>query len=425
MVKAQALTPAGKEWLVAALDPFHDFDVNCSGYPDINLAPSIVQLVKQTVTIAVPGTVTNGQNWDCHITSLPWPTATQMAQYTLGSGGAQNAIVYNAAAPQVTLGGISWVSVPSGSSTALGTAATSGMGCLFLPDSYLLGASRVIAQGFEVVNTTSELNSQGQVLVYRNPQEPPVTGASYPILNAAATSIIGVASLTDVNPWPASPAQAMLLTGTRQWHAKEGAYCALTLNSNQLPITGEAYVGPIIQPDAVQGAPNTSAWFPKLAMGSLFASTQLCSQSSFNSSGAYFTGLSYTTTLSLTYNVFVERFPSSSETDLAVLAKPSPQYDLTALELYSTCLADMPPGVMVKENGLGEWFADAVSGITGMLAPVLKAIPHPYAQIGAAAADFTKGRVDDMRATKAARKAVKKAGKSMAMPPNSKLPRSG
>jgi len=28
------LTPEGKQWLIAAVDPYHDTPVDCRGYPD-------------------------------------------------------------------------------------------------------------------------------------------------------------------------------------------------------------------------------------------------------------------------------------------------------------------------------------------------------------------------------------------------------
>jgi hypothetical protein len=106
----------------------------------------------------------------------------------------------------------------------------------------------------------------------------------------------------------------------------------------------------------------------------------LCSTAALNTHGLYFTGLSLQTTLAITLNCFVERFPGPQETDLVVLAKPSPQYDLLALEIYSHALHDMPPGVMVKENGLGEWFADVIGKVNNIFGGSLRSLPNPYAQ---------------------------------------------
>jgi hypothetical protein len=100
-------------------------------------------------------------------------------------------------------------------------------------------------------------------------------------------------------------------------------------------------------------------------------------------SGAFFTGLSLLTTLTINWNIYIERFPSDLETDLVVLARPSPAYCPMAFELYKSIAMSLPVGVMQKENGLGDWFRDAVSSVAEFVTPVLSMIPHPVAQAGA------------------------------------------
>jgi hypothetical protein len=99
--------------------------------------------------------------------------------------------------------------------------------------------------------------------------------------------------------------------------------------------------------------------------------------------GAFYTGLSLQTTLTLTVHFYVERFPQIDQADLVVLAAPSPKYDPLALELYSRMLGEMPPGVMVKENGFGQWFTDLIAEIAPIAGDALSAIPHPFAQVAA------------------------------------------
>jgi len=108
----------------------------------------------------------------------------------------------------------------------------------------------------------------------------------------------------------------------------------------------------------------------------------------YDISGACFTGLSLQTTLFIRWNLYIERFPDSSLPDLVVLATPSPEYDPKALEAYSIALQDMPVGVPVAENGIGDWFSGVVnkiSNVVGNVMPMaqkaLSMIPHPKAQI--------------------------------------------
>jgi len=92
----------------------------------------------------------------------------------------------------------------------------------------------------------------------------------------------------------------------------------------------------------------------------------------FDQSGAYFTGLSATTTLQVTWIVDVERFPTEQQSDLIVIATPSPAYDNVALEAYAHIMQDMPTGVMQKENGLGDWFMSAVGKVRDVVMPLLR-----------------------------------------------------
>jgi len=82
--------------------------------------------------------------------------------------------------------------------------------------------------------------------------------------------------------------------------------------------------------------------------------------------------------LNATY--YIERFPSQQDSSLVVLARNSCHGDHIALDLYSEIIKEMPVGVPQRMNGMGEWFADAVSSATDFIAPVLSAIPIPMAQ---------------------------------------------
>jgi len=384
LVQTKAISPKGKEWLVAAIDPFHDTDICCSGYPDMNNSASVVQLVKQTMTISCPAAITAG-TWDCNIFCPPWPTSQPMAGSIIGDN-----IISQGVAPICSMGGVTALTAQSGVSTgpfngAIVNAAVMNMtNCtsLGVPYTYFQGGARVIAQGFEVVNTTSALNQQGQVISYRQPQSF-TNGTNYAIADPGFATLIGSGTYRNCQIWPGTPALAMLLPGSRQWHSKEGIYTVSTLNNTNMPCLGLDWTNPIIQNDDVDNAVDTICIVPQIVgvgLAAILESPALMPLSNFNMNGAYFTGLSLQTTLQITYNCYVERFPGSQETDLVVLAQPSPQYDPLALELYSQALHDMPPGVMVKENGLGDWFMDVINKVSGFLSPILATNSNPIAK---------------------------------------------
>jgi len=371
------LSQSGKEWLKVALDPFHDSDTYCDGYPDINVSASIVQVVKQTIQIAVPASIPTG-NWDCNIISFPTDTAGIGTPTAVTISG--NTIEIGTIGTEPSFAGVTALASPSGTPIPL-TIGTAVPGQITLPDSYMQGSARVIAKGFEVVNTTSELNVQGQVIAYRSPVAH-TSGQAWTIHKPSGV-VIGAATVREINAPPTSAAEAMLLAGSRQWHAKEGGYCVSTLNTLDLHTEGETFHIPMLANDAIEGSEDTLGVIPTMQsnLGGLATGPSMVYTDDFNISGLYFTGLSQQTTLAITAVYYVERFPDSQETDLTVLARPSPGVDVRAMQCYSTAMSTLPPGVMVKENGLGDWFASAVSKVSEFVAPALGMIPHPLAQM--------------------------------------------
>jgi hypothetical protein len=105
----------------------------------------------------------------------------------------------------------------------------------------------------------------------------------------------------------------------------------------------------------------------------------------YDISGAYFTGLSPQTTLTVDVRWYIERCPTIDEPSLVVLATPSPVYDPIALKIYSEAVHGLPVGVPVSENPLGEWFNKVLMGVS-RYAPLIGAAlspMHPAAgQIG-------------------------------------------
>jgi len=195
------------------------------------------------------------------------------------------------------------------------------------------------------------------------------------------------------------------LDGSKQWKAKDGVYVVSTLNSPDAP-AGVNNTTPVLHLSALDPAistlgvnwvyvlPNTPVptafnQFSVAVAPNSFTVTALptggCWMQPFNGTGAYFSGLSNSTTLQVNAIYYIERFPTQQDTDLVVLARTSCRADSVALDLYSEIIKEMPVGVPQRMNGMGEWFADAVSAAADFVSPVLSAIPLPIAQsVGAA-----------------------------------------
>jgi len=407
MGAALGITEAGKEWLKCAVDPFHDTPLNVCGYPDTNEAASIVQVVRVSTNLAVLPNVTTGANWDCHIYSFPDLSANGFLKGLTSdpnwAGGQFGSCVLSGSGSASAWGNLSVCIVPSGQNT-FDSGATSFNGpqqplqAQLAP--YITGSNyRIIGMGYEVINTTSDLNIQGLVTVYRQPA---------PVLDSAQTAAfyvnsqgatppqlqLGYGSVVYDNAPPNNSGSALLLDGSKQWKAKEGVYITNTLNTDNLvvgvrnqarvsllPPTDSQFSGSvncIVKGMSGGGNFNIPASSPIATISFLVPESQV--PTDFNHSGAYFTGLSYSTTLTLNAIYYIEKFPTQLDTALVVLAKHSCRSDRVARELYSEIMREMPVGVPQRMNGLGDWFADAISSAADFVAPVLGAIPLPMTQ---------------------------------------------
>jgi len=382
------LSEEGRDFLVANLDPMHDHLLsNLKGWPDVESAPSVVRCFKQSLQIQ--NQIEGDPVWDCLINTWPMIQNYQAAYYTrnvppVGGNNAVNAVI--TPANQAFIGGVTAYEAPSGTDFTIGTGA-----CLFagMLDSSTLGLGqepgRLIGMGVEVINNTAPINAQGTVSVWRQPlphsepflvEMPDVTGLGGVVRQHFVNGTLYP------NP-PLNLGQAMLLAGSRQWKATEGAYVVVPFLGQDNPPLVTSYV----QPFFIQGLLDTdtdttnvlnllgpvpvatgSASFPDHWQGVRLNPVHM--------SGMYFTGLSPTSTLTLNVNTYYETFPSVYS-DLVTLARPSCVYDHLALECLSRVLSDMSVGVPANENWDGEWWADVVEKLSTFLPAIGTALGGP------------------------------------------------
>lgn len=392
------ITEAGKDFLVAAMDPFHDTQLKeLQGWPDLEVGASVVRCIKQTMNISATsgGAAAATTPWDCHVALLPWLSA-QTFDVTASRSG--NVFTFDSAvANSAAIGGL----VAMGTFTT-GTdvnwfpssvAAGNLLGQLNLPATYEKGMGRVIGIGFEVVDTTADLYKQGSLVCYRQDETPK---DSHLFCGFDVTAGSGVSEYdlvgTLIRMPPVNTAQAMLFPGSRQWAAREGAYVTGVFHSNENPPFGAGYNCPILmdvdedETMSANPANTTVLHIPEsktsllVARGGLNYSkgaTPPCKLYPYHQSGIILSGLNPQSTFSVTMNVYYESFPNISEQEILVLATPSAEFDSNALNIYSHALSLMPVGVMVKENPFGEWFTDLVDTVSGFLSNV----PGPIGMI--------------------------------------------
>lgn len=371
MVRNGSLTADGRDWLVCALDPFHDFNHQLAGYPDASVSQTVVSMYQYQTTIAAP---TNA-DWDCHIYSLPLAQATTMH---LLNQDADWTYAYESASPITALQStLNIVSNVTGAALIPVSPASASQARTILPaagvEEVASGNSRVIAVGFEVHNTTAEIYRQGAVCTYRMP----ATGGLNQIQVGSAPQLpppyAGALVGKRYPQPPATQADALRLKTSRTWDAKDGVYSTLFQSSVDNPLVQDSTQATFFSKDSDPGAASTLWASEFLARSSPIAYGYVPSANKnmpYDITGAFFTGLSPQTTLTIKLRLYVERAPGFSLPDLAPLATPSAGYDTRALELYAQVINSLPAAVKVNENAAGDWWRAVTSVLSHVAGPL-------------------------------------------------------
>ncbi len=349
--KSHGLTEDGRNWLIAAADPFHDFDLHLSGYPDVTTDASIVQLVKRQFVVRKPSGLGAG-NWDCRIDYNPCQNGLALNyEYDINDKGF---ITNGTAGTGRNLSGVTATAVLANNSmTFNGVEAGTAQCTEFL----ISGPSRIVAAGIEITNTTAEIYKQGSVTVFRVPN---LSEPRQVVYNDGA--FIYPITYQAVELAPDTVYDANAYFGSRTWAASEGAYVIARQNGTVNKFRYNAGFPAIAVVPPTDPLGDSRCFVTDTVNDTLGFSQSYCTP--FDLSGAYFTGLSEQTTLNVTVRWFVERQPTIQNPDLLVLATPSAGYDPLALEIYTRAMAHQPPGVMISENPLGEWFKKVLKGVS-------------------------------------------------------------
>lgn len=371
LVESHALSECGRDFLIANLDPMHDLQLsNLRGWPDVTTTASVNVCIKQSEQISIP--TGNVGLWDLVVQMNPCLNELDCYPYSRNNDN----FVEQVGAPQkvgmVTIK--SYAGAAAGGPYGFGNAPTADF-VIGLPAAYSKGKSRLVGLGVEITNTTSELYKQGTCTVYRFPQgDMDSKVRRYKETNTTV-------STQQITFQPSSLSTAMLLSGTRQWKAAEGAYIVAAFNDDQNLALPAEYRQPVLYPstaDDISGADNTFPLaIPRPMNGSVDSSAYWTANrwAPINSGGAMLTGLSEQTTLTVTVNAYIELFPTPAEPELVVLAKPSAAYDPLAMTLITKAMESMPVGVPAADNGFGDWFAGLVSTWAPKIGDALSFIP--------------------------------------------------
>lgn len=257
-------------------------------------------------------------------------------------------------------------------------------------DEYLEGSSRLIGMGVEVHDVTAVLNKQGTISTFLQPQstvEPEtftVTGIIQldPIVNVEPTAV----SMFLIKKFPKTLGHVMLLEGSRQWEAKEGCYAVVPFHGRDNFPGQPIYKTPGMYVDESGGEIVGTNNVSQLMLGQYatppanFSCIQyLCNKfAPVDSKGILITGQSVNSKFIVNLIFYLENFPATDDLKLVPLARPSACEDQMALTLISCATKELPIAVPVRDNGLGDWFAEIVATIAPIVGTFATGLGGPF-----------------------------------------------
>lgn len=438
LIARGALKPSSRNWLISALDPFHDYQFDLEGLPDQFGSSTCVQLIKRQVVIRPPAGIVAGQTWDAHIFSAPLLTTQVARSYSYnvnrlrqydaaaGAGSAIGGLGTVNVASAINTGATPFNLLPTGLSPAAGWTAPTGWSCVsFSPadGGNSFGQMRMVSGGFEVHNTTAELYKQGNCVVYSQPNTLALTEpAVFYAYSTAPANVLPANVLTARLP-PASLQEVLLNTNAKSWEAAYGCYVPFRIQPQEANYA-QATSSPLIltsSDSSLDYANYYLAYGVQCESGANQISTTQnpIRLQAMHTVGAYFSGLGPESVLTLDLRFFVEIAPTPSNPTLLSLASPSPPFDPLALELYTQALAELLPGCMVNENASGKWWQKVKSAIDTVI-PVVSTM-GPYGAALGAGWEGIKGVAGAVEHAVSTRKAQKDASKKKG-PPEPKKP---
>lgn len=408
LVGSRSMTQEGMEWLVCATDPFHDDRVRNPGYPDMSTVNSVVQTYTTTTSISAPTGQPSNQTWDLHVPFLPFSPSIVASPLPAGLNSVQlqaNGYMPNQGTNFLLYPGFNAISCGTPGTDWYSSSSVSGASnsnIVAIPPKFLSGHARLIGAGLEVVNTTADLYKGGSLTVYRAPscvEEGIVKDKlAYPsVADAWVPYPVEYISLP-----PTTQAEAAIYTDSRTWAAEDGCYVVVPQVNIDNPFRTFSPSDVVIKKtldyqsenDWITAGSSKPAWSSVLvgANRSITSAGTGSHGLPFENVGTILTGLNPNATIQLSVKYFFERIPSTVEADILGMAQVPPAFDGVAMEIYSRCLAQMPVGVPVSENPLGEWFTgilDTVASVAPKIGGFVSNLGNAISMVGNGQASST------------------------------------
>jgi hypothetical protein len=370
LVDNEKLSLNGKAAFLAAVDPFHDMEIDhLRGWPDLESQASVVRHVKQSITVkstADGGSIVIQTNPIMNWRSLKEATRVGNSIATI-----------NPLSSDVFIAPVHIEYY--GQSVDFALSDVTAQSDINPDRDFLSAKTRLIGMGVEVYDVTADIYKQGTITTIEMPQSDRVGNCfslnpqvilAPPGLTKAG-SIIG----RPISRHPDTLEQAMYFAGARQWDAKQGVYTVVPFSTAENPPRLPEFLVPYLYEagsedkcDYLSGLPFWMQAYDTSATPEDYPPTFIPNRwAPIHSKVIYLTGLNEQSTFTVNTSMFFETFPDVSEYAILTLARPSAHYDPVALEMISACMQHLPIAVPVKDNTIGDWILDAVQ----LIAPFL------------------------------------------------------
>ena len=385
----KAISPTTLNTLSMVTDPYHDYNLQATGFPDGQAAFTCVRRFQGLTTITCPFVLGAGEKWRFTV----FTTGLHQVSNLLGGSFSNGLIVETGGTSAFGPVTVKYDHLSASNSLiaviyqALGPAGDA-------TSTSALDRSRIVSLGFELHNVTPELYRGGSLTSYRmNASTEPVMCRYQPLTPANVIYPYCGQLLANL---PVDTVTTATLPNVRTWEAAAGVY-AVALPPANNPFSSPSGDNKILATYFANGSNNlTQTCFitPKLEFGPFSGTGSI-----LNNVGTLSSVFTDThTVFTLDYRMILETQTVGLSPLIAFSTKPVP-YDRVFLKLYKNMLSTIPSAVPVGFNDAGEWFR-RIMKIASAALPLIANVLPPQAKAIATVAGPVMGLLSQAGASK-------------------------
>lgn len=360
------------DWLVQALDPFHDFQRSIEGMPDEEVGNSFVRM---HVQYGVYSATAEGDRFRISFSGFHAPEAMELCTMTDFQTAAPVGTIYNLYPINVLRS--SSASNPCMPALVAGTATNLG-GFATIPGVADI-PSRLCAIGIEITDVTQELYKQGTISVGRSTGDFN-KGEFWGYENGGAVDVHTSAATGPMIPISQSALAAH--PSFIEWEAKKGCYTVGRLIKPQPPAyfyqsAGTAHVcHPICYQETSTTTVSQYITMHNNTASAFDAGTARgAAPSGFEPFTIFISGVDVNAQFRVVVRTLVEYFPTYLNGATLAGATMSPIYEPNAFRVYHDAARRLPSGVPVDMNGKGDYWRMVLKALRAGTQVVLGVAP--------------------------------------------------